>query len=145
MSDMMQRPMTADQRAANGAAQAVIREGLVGPSRPSSPPRRPPGSRPSGTAARPAASSSPSATSSPGSTTISSSAPDQRDKIADSLTKHWDDSWGQSIEMFMYDYQYLPPIADNLVAPFLNEAQKKIWRGTQKVQMFFGGFGSWAA
>lgn len=67
--------------------------------------------------------------------------PGQRDRLADSLEKHWDDSWGQSIEMFMYDYQYFPPIPDHLVTPVLNDAQKKIWRTTQKVQMFFGGFG----
>ncbi|MHB1555841.1 MAG: hypothetical protein ACYC61_00035 [Isosphaeraceae bacterium] len=67
--------------------------------------------------------------------------PGQRDKLAESLEKHWDDSWGQSIEMFMYDYQYVPPIPDHLVTPVLNEAQRRIWRTTQKVQMFFGGFG----
>jgi hypothetical protein len=67
--------------------------------------------------------------------------PDQRDKVAESLRSHWDDSWGQSLEMFMYDYQFLPPIPDQHVAPFLNDSQKKVWRGTQKVQTFFGGFG----
>lgn len=67
--------------------------------------------------------------------------PGQRDKLAESLENHWDDSWAQSIEMFVYNYQYVPPIPDQLVAPFLNDAQKKIWRTIQKVQMFFGGFG----
>ena len=67
--------------------------------------------------------------------------PDQRDKVAESLRSHWDDSWGQSLEMFMYDYQFLPPIPDQHVAPFLNDSQKKVWRGTQKVQTFWGGFG----
>jgi hypothetical protein len=67
--------------------------------------------------------------------------PDQRGKVAESLTAHWDDSWCQSLEMFMYDYQFLPPIPDQYVAPFLNDAQKRIWRGTQKVQSFWGGFG----
>jgi hypothetical protein len=67
--------------------------------------------------------------------------PDQRDKVAESLRTHWDDSWGQSLEMFMYDYQFMPPIPDQHVAPFLNDSQKKVWRGTQKVQTFWGGFG----
>ena len=67
--------------------------------------------------------------------------PDQREKVAESLRSHWDDSWGQSLEMFMYDYQFLPPIPDQHVAPFLNDSQKKVWRGTQKVQTFWGGFG----
>jgi hypothetical protein len=67
--------------------------------------------------------------------------PDQRGKVAESLSSHWEDSWCQSLEMFMYDYQFLPPIPDQYVAPFLNDAQKKIWRGIQKVQSYFGGFG----
>jgi hypothetical protein len=67
--------------------------------------------------------------------------PDQRTKIAESLSSHWQDSWCQSLEMFMYDYQFLPPIPDQHVAPFLNDPQKKIWRGTQKVGAFWGGFG----
>jgi hypothetical protein len=67
--------------------------------------------------------------------------PGQRDKVAESLTTHWDDSWCQSIEMLMYENQYLPPIPDQYVAPFLNDAQKTIWRGTQKVFGFWGGFG----
>ena len=67
--------------------------------------------------------------------------PEQRDKIAGSLTSHWEDSWLQSIEMFMYDYQFLPPIPDQFVAPFLNDPQKTIWRSIQKVYGFWGGFG----
>ena len=67
--------------------------------------------------------------------------PDQRDKLSESLSAHWDDSWGQSLEMFLYDNNYFPPISDQYVAPFLNESQKKIWRGTQRFQRFFGGFG----
>jgi hypothetical protein len=67
--------------------------------------------------------------------------PDQRDKVAESLSSHWDDSWGQSLEMFMYNYQFLPQIPDQYVAPLLNDSQKKVWRSTQKIQTFWGGFG----
>jgi hypothetical protein len=67
--------------------------------------------------------------------------PDQRDKVAESLTTHWDDSWCPTIEMLMYDYQYLPPIPDQYVARFLNDAQKTLWRGTPKFNGFWGGFG----
>ncbi len=67
--------------------------------------------------------------------------PDQRTKVAESLSAHWEDSWCQSLEMFMYDYQFLPPIPDQYVAPILNDPQKKIWRSTQKVGAFWGGFG----
>ncbi len=67
--------------------------------------------------------------------------PDQRDKISESLSAHWDDSWGHSVEMFMNDNNYLPPIPDHVVAPVLNESQVKIWRSIPKNQGFFGGFG----
>jgi hypothetical protein len=66
---------------------------------------------------------------------------DQRDKVAESLSSHWDDSWCTSLEMLMQDNQYLPPIPDHYVAPFLNDAQKTIWRSIQKVHGFWGGFG----
>jgi hypothetical protein len=65
----------------------------------------------------------------------------QRDQISESLSSHWDDSWGHSIEMFMNDNNYSPPIPDHVVAPFLNEPQVKIWRSIPKYQGFFGGFG----
>jgi hypothetical protein len=67
--------------------------------------------------------------------------PDQRDKISESLADQWDDSWGQSIEMFMNDNNYLPLISDRVVAPFLNDSQVKIWKAIPKYQGFFGGFG----
>lgn len=67
--------------------------------------------------------------------------PEQRDKVAEALTAHWDDSWCQSLEMFMYNYQYLPMIPDQYVTPILNDAQKKVWRSIQKIQSFWGGFG----
>jgi hypothetical protein len=65
----------------------------------------------------------------------------QRAEIAKSLSSHWDDSWGQSLEMFMHDYNFFPPIPDQYVAPFLKDPQKRIWRTTQRSQVFFGGFG----
>ena len=41
----------------------------------------------------------------------------------------------------MNDNNYLPPIPDRDVVPFLNESQVKIWRTIPKYQGFFGGFG----
>lgn len=65
---------------------------------------------------------------------------DQRDKLRESLTAHWDDSWCQSLQMFMQENQYFPQIPDQFVSPFLNPVQKRVWDGIQKVQQnFFGG------
>ena len=66
--------------------------------------------------------------------------PDQR-KVGESLAAHWDDAWGQSLEMYLYDNNFFPPISDQYVSPFLNESQKKIWKSAQKVQAFWGGMG----
>ncbi len=67
--------------------------------------------------------------------------PEQRAKLGESLAAHWDDAWGQSLEMYLYDNNFFPPITDQYVSPFLNESQKRIWKGAQKVQAFWGGMG----
>ena len=64
----------------------------------------------------------------------------QREKLAESLAAHWDESWSQSMQMFFQGDQYYPSIPDPYVVPFLNASQKKVWAGTQRVQgIFFGG------
>jgi hypothetical protein len=64
--------------------------------------------------------------------------PEQRNQLIQSLSSHWDDSWGQSPETFLYDNNLLPSIPDQYVVPYLSETQKRIWRSTQKIQGFFG-------
>ena len=67
--------------------------------------------------------------------------PEQRDKLSESLSANWDDAWGQSLEMYLYDNNFFPQISDQYVVPFLNESQKKVWKGAQRFQTFWGGFG----
>lgn len=66
---------------------------------------------------------------------------DQRAKLVDSLTANWNDSWGRSLDQFlsMYGDQYLPIIPDRAILPVLNELQKKVYQGTQKIQVNFFG------
>jgi hypothetical protein len=64
--------------------------------------------------------------------------PEQRNQLIQSLSSHWDDSWGQSPETFLYDNNLLPSIPDQYIVPYLSETQRRIWRSTQKVQGFFG-------
>ena len=67
---------------------------------------------------------------------------EQRGKLVESLAKHWQAEWGQSLEMFMYGNQFFPAIPDAVVLPALNETQKQVWHGKPKQQnVFFGGFG----
>ena len=65
----------------------------------------------------------------------------QRVKLTESLVLHWDDSWCTSLEYVLYGNQFYPLGADPYVVPILNDAQKRIWQGTQKVGANWG-FGS---
>jgi hypothetical protein len=61
----------------------------------------------------------------------------QRLKLTESLLSHWDHGWSMSLEYLLYGNQIFPAGIDVHVTPFLDEAQKKIWQGAQKV----GGIG----
>ncbi len=53
---------------------------------------------------------------------------EQRDQIADSLHKTWKENDIPQLETFMYGNDFLPPIADKCVVPFLRDAQKAVWQ-----------------
>lgn len=64
---------------------------------------------------------------------------DQREKITDSLTSKWQDSWEKWLTMMnMYGDRYFPMVPDYCVTPFLNTDQKMVWQNLQKID-----FGSW--
>ena len=66
---------------------------------------------------------------------------DQRTEIAEALVEQWDDSWGHSLQMFIYGNNYFPNLPDQAVVPFLNPLQKADWVKKPKNgnQMFWGG------
>jgi hypothetical protein len=64
----------------------------------------------------------------------------QREKISESLSSHWNDSWSQSIQMLMNIEHFFPNIPDNLVVPFLTENQRKSWQRIPRNQNVFFGF-----
>ena len=64
----------------------------------------------------------------------------QREKISESLSSHWNDSWSQSMQMLMNIEHFFPNIPDNLVVPFLTENQKKSWQRIPRNQNVFFGF-----
>jgi hypothetical protein len=57
---------------------------------------------------------------------------EQREKISEALAKS-KDSAIKNFEGNSYNGPYLPAVPDNLVTPFLNPSQVRIWQGTQKV------------
>jgi hypothetical protein len=59
--------------------------------------------------------------------------PEQRDKLKESLSSHWNEPWAQGFQSFNLDDQYLPMVPDSLVSTFLNDEQKQVWAGTQKI------------
>jgi hypothetical protein len=58
--------------------------------------------------------------------------PDQRRKIAAALAES-DHPMARSLDNLLYNNDYLPSVPDEVVTKFLDERQKSIWRGTQRV------------
>lgn len=65
----------------------------------------------------------------------------QREAIIDSISSNWQDDWEQWLMMQRYGHQYFPQIPEQRVAPHLNDKQRAVWHGLQKVN--FGGWGGW--
>lgn len=72
-------------------------------------------------------------------------APDQRQSLAESMGKKWDDSWAPAMDTFVHMGDYLPQIPDEHIVPLLNDQQKSVWNGVQKVNYgnSFGGDNNW--
>jgi hypothetical protein len=60
---------------------------------------------------------------------------EQREKIVEAIDNNWQDGWEQWIKMWQYDGRYFPQIPDQHVTPHLNDEQKTVWRGLQKVNV----------
>jgi hypothetical protein len=64
--------------------------------------------------------------------------PEQREKIVANLDTSWQREWEQWLLVYQYNGQYVPQIPDQHVVPLLNEEQRLVWSGLQKVS-----FNSW--
>lgn len=53
---------------------------------------------------------------------------DQRQKISESLSAHWQPVWGQQIEMLLQNDQMLLQLPDDCLIPHLSSTQKDVWR-----------------
>jgi hypothetical protein len=58
----------------------------------------------------------------------------QRREIAESVSAHWDDRFFDPLEVAFNDQSRCPKIPDELVAPFLSEAQREAWRRIPRLQ-----------
>jgi len=66
---------------------------------------------------------------------------EQRDKITQELDANWQESWEQWFMMWQYGGMYFPMIPDQHLAPHLNDQQKSVWQGVQKISPGFWGGG----
>jgi hypothetical protein len=67
---------------------------------------------------------------------------EQREKIEASINAAWQDRWEQWLYLNIYGDQYFPIMPDEAVVSHLNQDQKSIWSGLQKVDFgFWGGNG----
>jgi hypothetical protein len=63
---------------------------------------------------------------------------EQRDKISASIASKWEASWESWNNAANYNGMYVPQMPDDLVVPHLDDEQKKVWQGLQKIS--FGGW-----
>lgn len=60
---------------------------------------------------------------------------EQREKMVAGLEKDWQREWEQWLTVFQYNGQYFPQVPDKYVTPLLNDEQRLIWSGLQKVSI----------
>jgi hypothetical protein len=59
---------------------------------------------------------------------------EQRQKLTETLSSHWDDHWNVILEHRLTGGQFQPLGVGPIVTPYLNEVQAKVWQGMQRVQ-----------
>jgi hypothetical protein len=69
--------------------------------------------------------------------------PRQREELIATLGPKWEEGWSTYLEYIMYGNEFFPQEVDRLVTVVLDDTQKKVWQGTQKVGGFWGFGGIW--
>jgi len=65
----------------------------------------------------------------------------QRDEISKSLETNWKDEWEQWVMILQYGGLYFPMVPDQHLTPHLNDEQKEVWKGAQKIGIGYWGGG----
>jgi hypothetical protein len=66
---------------------------------------------------------------------------EQRDQLTESLSSHWDDTWTEALELNLYGNPFVPKVPDELITPYLSDAQTRGWRGMRTYPGGFWGHG----
>jgi hypothetical protein len=59
----------------------------------------------------------------------------QRARLTESLSTHWDDGWNIYLDYMLQGNSFYPSGIDSVVSPVLNDVQKTLWRGAQRVNV----------
>jgi hypothetical protein len=62
----------------------------------------------------------------------------QRARIRESLSSRWQDRWSMYLEYVLYGNRFFPNDIDPLVSSALDETQRKVWQGCQRVRVGWG-------
>jgi hypothetical protein len=68
--------------------------------------------------------------------------PEQRQRLADALAKHWNPAWSQSLEWLRHGTQFFPDLPGEVITPVLNETQKQLWLSKPRGQTIYGFSGT---
>ncbi len=62
---------------------------------------------------------------------------DQRTKIVNEISSHWQDKWEQWLMLSSYGPEYFPQMPDELITAHLDGDQKSVYQGLQKLDFGF--------
>lgn len=62
-------------------------------------------------------------------------APQQREKISESIRSNWSDDWESWLMLWQYEDNYLPQVEDSLIVTHLTPQQRRIWQQAQKISL----------
>jgi hypothetical protein len=68
---------------------------------------------------------------------------DQRARLSEALSSHWDDGWSLCADYIMYGNEFYPQAIEPYVTPILSDTQKRVWQGAQKMNAVFGFGAIW--
>ena len=64
--------------------------------------------------------------------------PEQCKTLDAALKERWEPAWTMYLENHLLGNKYYPMTVDPLVTPILTDAQQKVWRGVQKLGIYWG-------
>jgi hypothetical protein len=64
---------------------------------------------------------------------------EQREKMTLAFTKNYSDEWEQFFPLWLQNDEYMPSFLESQVTPLLDQNQKNVWQGIQKIGGYWSG------